>query len=110
MGMVAKMTARAFRTRDSARQTASPWGSTACRVWPAASSKTGTKCLLVSHGSVDDKSTGELMVSMFGQIGGGSTRRAIAPQQAIRKAKAQTRFLAPRLRAPFGRLGERQGR
>jgi len=69
----------------------------------------GAKSLLVSHWSVDDKSTRELMVSMFGEIDGGSTSRAIALQHAIQKVKAETGFVEPRFWAPFVLVGESQG-
>lgn len=63
----------------------------------------GAKSLMVSHWSVDDASTRELMVSMF-QAGG--SNRAIALQGAIRRLKAQPRFSEPRFWAPFVLVGE----
>ena len=69
----------------------------------------GAKSLLVSHWSVDDKSTRELMVSMFSAIDAGSTSRAIALQQAIQAVKAQTAFVEPRFWAPFVLVGESRG-
>ncbi len=69
----------------------------------------GAKSLLVSHWSVDDKATRELMVKMFGEIDGGSTSRAIALQHAIQKVKAETAFVEPRFWAPFVLVGESRG-
>lgn len=66
----------------------------------------GAKSMLVSHWAVDDKSTAELMVSMFGTLDTGSVNRAIALQQAIQKVKAETAFVEPRFWAPFVLVGE----
>ena len=46
---------------------------------------------------------------MFGQIDGGSTRRAIALQYAIQTVKAETGFVAPRFWASFVMVVESQG-
>jgi len=69
----------------------------------------GAKSLLVSHWSVDDKSTRELMVSMFGELDGGAKSRASALQHAIQAVKSQTAFVEPRFWAPFVLVGESRG-
>jgi CHAT domain-containing protein len=69
----------------------------------------GAKSLLVSHWSVDDKSTKELMVTMFGNLETGKVNRAVALQQAIQKVKGETAFVEPRYWAPFVLVGESEG-
>lgn len=66
----------------------------------------GARSLLVSHWPVDDKSTKELMVSMFDGLTDTRVNRAVALQQAILKVKAETAFVEPRYWAPFVLVGE----
>lgn len=69
----------------------------------------GARSLLVSHWSVDDKSTKELMVTMFNDLAGGKTSRAVALQDAIKKVKSETAFVEPKYWAPFVLVGESRG-
>lgn len=66
----------------------------------------GAKSLLVSHWSVDDKSTRELMVTMFSELDAGKHSRASALQHAIQAVKSKTAFVEPRFWAPFVLVGE----
>ncbi len=66
----------------------------------------GARSLLVSHWSVDDKSTRELMVGLFTNLQNGKVSRAVALQRAIQSVKAQSGFVEPRFWAPFVIVGE----
>lgn len=66
----------------------------------------GARSLLVSHWSVDDKSTRELMVTLFTNLQDGKVSRAVALQQAIQSVKRQSAFVEPRFWAPFVIVGE----
>jgi CHAT domain-containing protein len=66
----------------------------------------GAHSLLVSHWSVDDKSTKELMVSLFTGLDDGKVNRAVALQRAIQTVKQETAFVEPRFWAPFVLVGD----
>lgn len=66
----------------------------------------GARSLLVSHWSVDDKSTRELMVSLFSGLGANQGDRALALQHAIQTVKHEPSFVEPRFWAPFVLVGD----
>jgi CHAT domain-containing protein len=67
----------------------------------------GVRALLVSHWSISDQATPELMKGVFSAMNENPRAgRAVALQQAIEHMKSGTRFIEPRYWAPFVVVGD----